>query len=42
MADIEALILINRESLDWELVEKYFRIFEMNDVYEKIKEDLNK
>ena len=38
LADIEMLVSIHRENLDWELLEKYFRIFEMEELYGKIYE----
>jgi hypothetical protein len=36
ISDIEMLVSIHRESLDRELLKKYFRIFEMEDLYKKI------
>lgn len=36
MADIELLILVNKKNLDWELLERYCRIFNMEDVYKNL------
>ena len=38
MADIELLVSVNKKNLDWELLERYCRIFDMEDVYNKLKE----
>lgn len=35
-ADIEMLVSIHKDRLDWSLIEKYCSIFEMDDLYEKI------
>lgn len=40
MPDIELLAYANKETLDWELVEKYCRIFMMDDVFRKLREGL--
>lgn len=40
MPDIEILVSANRKNLDWELLEKYCGIFNMEDVYEKLRGDL--
>jgi hypothetical protein len=37
MPDIELLISANREDLDWELLEKYCKIFNMEDICKKLK-----
>jgi len=36
-ADIEALISLHREKLDWELLEEYFKLFEMEDLSNKLR-----
>lgn len=36
-ADIEALLSLHKDDLDWGLVEKYFNIFEMSDLLKKIR-----
>lgn len=36
MADIRMLIQIHKDNINWQLVENYFKIFEMKDLYEKI------
>jgi len=36
MADIEFLVSVNKKNLDWELLEKYCRIFNMEDVCKKL------
>ena len=38
MADIELLVYANKNKLDWEILERYCRIFDMEDVYKKLKE----
>jgi len=38
MADIEMLVSVHNRKLDWELLKRYFTIFEMDDLFEKIKE----
>ena len=38
ISDIEMLVSINKENLDCELLKKYFRVFEMDDLYKKIIE----
>ena len=37
LADIQKLVAAHRESLDWELVEDYFALFDMRDVFEMLK-----
>jgi hypothetical protein len=37
MPDIELLVSVNRKNLDWELLEKYFRIFNMQDEYKRLR-----
>ena len=36
MADIESLLAVHKDNLDWLLIEKYFKIFEMEDLYNKL------
>jgi hypothetical protein len=36
MADIEMLVSVHK-NLDWELLKSYFTIFQMDDLFEKIK-----
>lgn len=36
LADIKALVLLNKDKLDWPLIEKYFKIFGMEKLYRKI------
>lgn len=38
MPDIELLVSANKNKLDWELLERYCRIFDMEDVCKKLKE----
>ena len=38
IADIEMLVSVHNRKLDWELLKRYFTIFEMDDLFEKIKE----
>jgi hypothetical protein len=38
-ADIETLISIHRKDLDWELLQSYFKLFEMEELYRKIREE---
>lgn len=35
-ADIEALVSVNKDILDWKLIKEYFIIFNMSEMYEKI------
>jgi hypothetical protein len=37
MADIQSLVAVQRESIDWELIQEYFALFDMLDVVEKLK-----
>ena len=37
MADIESLVSIHGNNLDWSLIEEYFKLFNMGDVYKKMK-----
>lgn len=37
MSDIEILISTNKDRLDWKLIKKYCEIFEMEDLYEKLR-----
>lgn len=39
IADIEMLVSLHGKNLDWELVERYFTIFKMEDLYKKLRED---
>ncbi|MCL5978540.1 MAG: nucleotidyltransferase family protein [Nitrospirae bacterium] len=41
MADIKILFQIYKNSLDWSLIKKYFKIFGMRDLYEKMSKDIN-
>lgn len=38
IADIEMLVSVHDKELDWELLKKYFMIFQMDDLFTKIKE----
>jgi hypothetical protein len=38
-ADIETLISIHKKNLDWELLQTYFKLFEMEALYRKIREE---
>ena len=38
MADIELLVSVNKKKLNWTLLERYCRIFNMEDVCKKLKE----
>lgn len=38
MADIEMLVSVHSKEFDWELLERYFTIFQMDDLFRKIKE----
>ena len=38
MADIEMLVSVHNRELDWELLKRYFTIFEMDELFGKIKE----
>jgi len=38
MADVELLVSINRDNLDWELIRQYCEIFMMQDLYRKLKD----
>lgn len=40
MPDIELLVSVNNKNLDWELIEKYCKIFNMEDVCRKLRGDL--
>jgi len=40
--DIEKLLQINRDQVDWELVKHYFSLFEMNELYTEICKELEK
>ena len=42
MADIESLINIHARKLDLSLLKKYFRIFDMEDLYKKLIKEQNK
>lgn len=37
LADIQQLFAANRESVDWGLVEEYFALFDMRDLFEKMR-----
>ncbi|MBI5099285.1 MAG: hypothetical protein HZB30_08620 [Nitrospirae bacterium] len=39
MPDIELLVSANRKNLDWELLEKYCNIFNMEDEYKRLRGD---
>jgi hypothetical protein len=39
--DIESLLSLHKENLDWQLIEKYFKIFEMEDLLKKIREKIS-
>jgi Uncharacterised nucleotidyltransferase len=36
-ADIESLLLLQKENLDWQLIGKYFKLFEMEDLLKRIR-----
>lgn len=36
--DIESLLLLHKENLDWQLLGKYFKMFGMEDLFKKIRE----
>jgi hypothetical protein len=38
IADIEMLVSLHNRDLDWELLKRYFTIFQMDDLFRKIKE----
>ncbi len=38
MADIESLVSLRAGNFDWSLTENYFKLFDMEDVYKKLKE----
>jgi len=40
MADIETLVSVNKENLNWELIQQYCSIFGMDDRYRKLREGL--
>lgn len=40
ISDIEMLVSIHSKNLDWELLKKYFKLFEMEDLYKKIREGM--
>jgi hypothetical protein len=40
-ADIESLLSLHKEGLDWQLIGKYFKIFEMEDLLRKIRERIS-
>lgn len=42
LSDIKILIQIHRESLNWPLIEKYFKLFEMDDLYKKLRWEISK
>lgn len=37
MPDIENLILVNKDKVDWELIEEYFNLFNFKDLFDEIK-----
>ena len=37
MADIQRLVEVHRDSIDWELIEDYCALFDMTDMAEKLK-----
>ncbi len=37
IADIEFLISLRGKNLDWSLIEEYFKIFNMKDIYKKLR-----
>jgi len=37
IADIESILNINKEGINWNLVEKYFKLFKMESLYKKIR-----
>jgi hypothetical protein len=39
MADIELLVSVNKKNLDWELMKMYCRIFDMEDICNKLRGD---
>ncbi len=41
MADVESLVSLHGKNLDWPLIEEYFKIFDMEDIYQKLKERLS-
>lgn len=38
VADIQKLVQVHRESMDWELIRDYFDLFNMLDLLEELKE----
>lgn len=36
-ADIESLIFVNKNRINWQRLEKYFKMIELDDLYKKIK-----
>jgi len=38
-ADIETLVSIYKKDLDWELLQTYFKLFEMEELYRKMREE---
>lgn len=42
MADVEQLLALHKETVNWELVEEYFELFEMTAELERLNEDLKR
>ena len=42
MADIKALVSVHGEKLDWSLIERYFKIFDMEEEYVKLLKEKGK
>lgn len=40
MADIKSLLSLYKEKIDWELIQKYCRILEMDETYRELKEGM--
>ncbi|GER94296.1 hypothetical protein A45J_2057 [hot springs metagenome] len=38
LADIESLLITYSPTLDWSLIEEYFKLFGLNDIFENLKE----
>ncbi len=38
MSDIESLLKIHRNTVDWKMIEEYFKIFNKEDVFKKLKD----
>ena len=42
MADIKALVIVYRKKLDWSLIERYFKLFDMEEEYVKLLKEKGK